>query len=52
MNAADDATKTVTRLLLDWRNGDARGLKALVPMVCDEAENHLHPQKALMAFTM
>ena len=30
MNAADDTPKTVTRLLLEWREGDAQALEALV----------------------
>ena len=36
MNAADDTPKTVTRLLLDWREGNAEALEALVPLVYDE----------------
>ena len=36
MNAADDTPKTVTRLLLEWREGDAQALEALVPLVYDE----------------
>ena len=52
MDAADATPKTVLRLLLEWRNGNAHALKALVPMVHDEAEIHLHLQKALMALTM
>ena len=52
VDAVDGAPKTITRLLLEWRNGDAHAQKALVPMVYDEAENHLHLQKALMALTM
>jgi len=34
--AADDTPRTVTRLLLDWRRGNAEALGALVPMVYEE----------------
>jgi RNA polymerase sigma factor (TIGR02999 family) len=33
---ADDAPRTITRLLLEWRAGDARALEQLVPRVYDE----------------
>jgi RNA polymerase sigma factor (TIGR02999 family) len=33
---SDDTPKTVTRLLLDWREGDAEALEALVPLVYGE----------------
>jgi RNA polymerase sigma factor (TIGR02999 family) len=36
VNAGDDKPKTVTRLLLDWREGDAEALEALVPLVYNE----------------
>ena len=36
VNVADDTPKTVTRLLLEWREGDARALEELVPLVYDE----------------
>jgi RNA polymerase sigma factor (TIGR02999 family) len=36
VNAADDTPKTVTRLLLEWREGDAQALEALVPLVYEE----------------
>ena len=36
MAAADDTPRTVTRLLLDWRRGNAEALGALVPMVYEE----------------
>jgi RNA polymerase sigma factor (TIGR02999 family) len=32
----DDTPRTITRLLLEWREGDAQALKALVPLVYDE----------------
>ena len=34
--AADDTPRTVTRLLLKWREGDTEALEALVPLVYDE----------------
>ena len=36
MDAADDTPGTVTRLLLDWREGNAEALEALIPLVYDE----------------
>jgi RNA polymerase sigma factor (TIGR02999 family) len=36
VNAGDDTPRTVTRLLLDWREGDAEALEALVPLVYSE----------------
>jgi RNA polymerase sigma factor (TIGR02999 family) len=36
VNVADDTPKTVTRLLLEWREGDAEALEALVPLVYNE----------------
>lgn len=36
MDATDDTPKTITCLLLDWREGDAEALEALVPMVYQE----------------
>jgi len=36
VGAADETPRTVTRLLLEWREGDARALEALVPLVYDE----------------
>ena len=36
MGAADDTPRSVTRLLLEWREGDARALETLVPLVYDE----------------
>ena len=36
MGAADDRPQTITRLLLEWREGDAQALEALVPLVYDE----------------
>ena len=34
--AADNTPRTVTRLLLKWREGDTEALEALVPLVYDE----------------
>jgi RNA polymerase sigma factor (TIGR02999 family) len=36
VGAADDTPRTITRLLLEWREGDGRALEALVPLVYDE----------------
>jgi RNA polymerase sigma factor (TIGR02999 family) len=36
MGAEDDTPRTITRLLLEWRQGDGRALDALVPLVYDE----------------
>jgi RNA polymerase sigma factor (TIGR02999 family) len=36
MGAAHDSPRTVTRLLVEWREGDAEALEALVPLVYDE----------------
>jgi RNA polymerase sigma factor (TIGR02999 family) len=36
LGGPDDATRTITRLLLEWRDGDSRALEELVPLVYDE----------------
>jgi len=36
VGTADEGPRTVTRLLLEWRQGDAQALEALVPLVYDE----------------
>ena len=36
MGATDDTPRTITRLLLEWREGDAKALEELVPLVYDE----------------
>jgi RNA polymerase sigma factor (TIGR02999 family) len=36
VGAADETPRTITRLLLEWREGDARALETLVPLVYDE----------------
>ncbi len=36
MGNADDRPQTITRLLIEWRDGDAQALEALVPLVYDE----------------
>ena len=52
MDVGDNSPKTVTRLLLEWRIGDAHTLKALVTLVYAEAENRLQVQNALMGLIM
>lgn len=36
MDSPNTSPRTVTRLLLDWRDGDARALEALVPLMYEE----------------
>ena len=36
MGDPDDAAQTITRLLLEWRDGDSRALEKLVPLVYEE----------------
>lgn len=36
VDSAGDSPKTITRLLLQWREGDGRALETLVPLVYDE----------------